>query len=164
MDTNLPDIQNTGGSDGGDDDGLGLIGWLVVGAGGIVAIYVVWWLIKATVSLAIWLLSWGLVALAGYVLYRFVKWMLSDGDSATAASTGAGSHALESGSSEEEFALEDDIEQDLETELSGLQDSELDSLDRDLETSDIERGSSVEDDELEAKFAELERELAQEND
>lgn len=142
MTDNLPDLH--GSSGGSDDDGLGLGGWLLIGGGAVIALYIVAWLAKIALAIFWWALGWGLTALAIYALYRFVSWMLSDKSAST--STAAGSRSLESSTSDEEYMLE----QETDDELADLQARELDR--------------ELEEDPLEAEFAQLEREMGQHSD
>lgn len=168
LDDDLPvdiDADNAG----SDDDGIPLWKWAAGAGGVIVGLYVLAWLFQVLVGVVGFLAYYGMIALLVYGAYRGVKYMLS-GDSSSASTP-----AVES--EDQQVALPDDIDveneldselgelesggvDDLDDELTGvsLDDSDLDS---DLDDVSVEASAEreLDDDELERKFAELEKEM-----
>jgi hypothetical protein len=144
MSDDLPDLYD-GDPSSGDDD-LSLLDWALIGAGGIVAVYLGWWLLRVLFGLLGWLVSTlisvGFAALAVYAVYLFVQWLM-----------GGSKDASPAGQLEHEPAEETMLDPSLEDDLDDLEMADIESdLDRDL-------GGDRSDDELERKFEELEREL-----
>ncbi len=147
------------------DEGTELWHWIAGAGAVVVGIYVLSWLFRVLAGLVGFLVYYGGLALLVYGAYRGVRYMLSGDSSANEAS-------------DRQVALPEDIdvESELETELGelesgGLEDGDLegeleglsldDELDRGVEEVSVEASADreLEDDELERKFAELEREM-----
>ena len=144
MADDLPDLYD-GDPDSGDDS-LSLLDWLLIGAGGIVGIYLAWWLLRVLFGLLGWLvstlISLGFAALAVYAVYLFVQWLM-----------GGTQESSPAGQLEHEPAEETMLDPSLDDDLNDIEMTDIESeLDRDI-------GGDRNDDELERKFEELEREL-----
>ncbi|GEM_PF-6162604 len=143
MADDLPDVYD---GDPGSDEDLSLLDWLLIGAGGIVALYLGWWLLRILFGFLGWLVSTlisvGFAALAVYAIYLFVQWLMGSSTSSSPA-----------GQLEHEPAEETTLDPSLEDDFDDIQMADIE------DEIDGELGGERSDDELERKFAELEREL-----
>lgn len=169
LDDDLPvdiDADNTG----SDDDGIPLWKWAAGAGGAIVGLYLLAWLFEVMIGVVGFLVYYGMIALLVYGAYRGVKYMLSD-DTSSSAST----PAVESDDQQVALPEDMDVESELDSELGELESGGADNLDDELTgvslddtelDSDLDEVSAeasaereLDDDELERKFAELEKEM-----
>jgi len=161
----LGDIDADAADDEKSEWGIGT--WLLAAGGVVAAIF----LLSAVFSFLAWLASYALYAGVGiaalYAVYKGVEYLVG-GESASDRQT-AMPESNVSGELDDLSAASD-----LHSELEGLDELEGTSgedvtlgelseedLEADIE-ADIERSSELEDDELERKFAELEKEMPEE--
>lgn len=140
----------------------GIWTWAIAAGGTVGAIFVLSWVFNLLAWLAGYALYFGVGLLALYAVYKGLEYMLG-GESTSDRQVAV-----------PESQVEGELEElsggsDLESELEGIEDLEStgseevtlgDLSEEDLE-ADIEPSADLEDDELEQKFAELERDMSE---
>lgn len=147
------------GGDGGDE-GWGVLEWLLAAGGVVVAIYILAYVLNLLVWLTGYALQAAVVVALLYGGYKGLEYLLG-GDEASGANTMPDTTAAgELDDLSDGGELEGELEGLDELDEAGTEDVTLGDLSEDDLEADVEASADLEDDELEKKFADLEREMS----